>query len=823
MTATNFRQPFIQFLDEDGKPLSGGRVTFYEAGFAGLKYVFTDEDRAVGHRATNPMILGIDGYTPTPVFMGIGNYAITLEKSDGAGGFLAYKDIDPYITGEIDTTVYEEMFIVNTITDLLGVDHTAHPSVKVLGYYAAGDGGGGDFLWSASETTAGDNGVYFGSGGSGRWVRTIVNAIVTAPHYGVFTVAQGYTDSASSRIGNAVTFVQNNPNIKLFIPSGDYNIAAGITFSGDITVELGSDAKFIGTSACVVTVSCHAIRQGLEPIVDGVNAKLTWTSGDANLEWFGTHEQYGVTPTDFSAQTEWAIEHVNGGSVLYVNRAFDMGLFLNDWNGVKLVFRNSGKFLAIDTVTLFDVSSTCINPCLALPVDSELTFTSFNHKGGVVIPISMYGATLTQQELDYIQKSVSYWQSNSIGKLCIDVDTNINGPANHTFTEYYNNVVVSFANGATINAEAEGTKLGFIDVADNLRIFDFDTFPVQITNKRASYDWWVAGYTSPNALLYTAVYSGIDESLIEIYGNRNKQYRLSEIVDPPVAGIHLTNINLYSTLDVGIRSSATQASVIYDGCNFENGSTSSVIYTVVAQSGRISNCTFKGIQITKTSIGSDDSVFVWQNNKFVTTELYMYNNSRNTWIGNTWSYPTGYNMVGSSLPVSGISFQGSDAYDIWLDKSNLFINQYTDGTNYAKCRIIESGTAVAGGKAYVDPQVSGSYSILNDTTYPLKRTMATIQWVTSASADYNSLADVGTHRRVRFNKPAIMLFGGTRARLPRIEESTTSALASSYTNFFKNVSDTSYFMEVDVTQLGALGALGIPAAYTYDFFVDIEA
>lgn len=822
MAATNFRQPFIQFLDADGKPLSGGRVTFYESGFAGLKYVFTDEDRAVGHRATNPMILGVDGYTPTPVYMGIGNYAITLEKSDGAGGFLAFKDIDPYVTGEIDTTVYEEMFIVNTITDLLGVDHTAHPSVKVLGYYAAGDGGGGDFLWSPSETSPADNGVYFGAGGSGRWVRTIVNATVTAPHYGVFTVAQGYTDSASSRIGNAVTFVQTNPHIKLFIPSGDYNIAAGITFSGDITVELGSDAKFIGTSTCVVTVSCHAIRQGLEPIVDGVNAKLTWTSGDANLEWFGTHEQYGVTPTDFSAQTAWAIEHVNGGSTIYVNRAYDVGLYLTDWNGVKLVFRNSGKFLAIDSVNLFDVASTCINPCLALPVDSELTFTSFQHKGGVLIPVSMYGNTLTQEELDSIQTSVSYWQPNGIGRLEIDADTTITGD-NFAFGTAVDNVIVTFSNGATIKAEGEGTKLGFVDAPDNLRIFDFDTFPMQIVNKRASFDWWVAGYTAANALLYTASYSGIDESVIEIYGNREKTYLLSEVIDPPVSGIHLTDISLYSTLDVGIRNSAALETLIYDRCSFENGGTSTYTYYVWAKKGQISGCTFKNLQITKQAVDTNDSTFLWERNSFITTELYMYNNSRNKWSGNTWSYPTGYNMVGSSLPVCGINFQGSDAYDIWLDKSNLFINRYTDAGNYAKCRIVESGSAVAGGKAYVDPQVSGSYSILNDTTYPLKRTMGTISWVTSASADYNSLADVGTHRRVRFNKPAIMLFGGTRARLPRIEESTTSALASSYTNFFKNVSDTAYWLEVDVTQLATLGSTAIPAAFTYDFFVYLES
>lgn len=55
----------------------------------------------------------------------------------------------------------------------------------VLGYYAAGDNGGGRFRWSAGSSTADNNGTVFQpTAGGGRWVRIIDGGLVNARWFG---------------------------------------------------------------------------------------------------------------------------------------------------------------------------------------------------------------------------------------------------------------------------------------------------------------------------------------------------------------------------------------------------------------------------------------------------------------------------------------------------------------------------------------------------------------------------------------------------------------------------------------------------------------
>ena len=64
--------------------------------------------------------------------------------------------------------------IVNTIADLKALAAGQFPSVQVLGYYAAGDGGGDIFRWNSASTAADNGGTVIipnSAPGTGRWER----------------------------------------------------------------------------------------------------------------------------------------------------------------------------------------------------------------------------------------------------------------------------------------------------------------------------------------------------------------------------------------------------------------------------------------------------------------------------------------------------------------------------------------------------------------------------------------------------------------------------------------------------------------------------
>lgn len=119
------------------------------------------------------------------------------------------------VTGSLSSTPFQ----VATIAALKAVAVTNIPdgtSVNITGYYAAGDGGQGDFKYSAASAVA-DNGGYViaPNAGSGRWLRAIGDT-VTVKQFGA--VGDGVADD-TTEIAAAMNYANGK---RVFLPSGVY-------------------------------------------------------------------------------------------------------------------------------------------------------------------------------------------------------------------------------------------------------------------------------------------------------------------------------------------------------------------------------------------------------------------------------------------------------------------------------------------------------------------------------------------------------------------------------------------------------------------------
>lgn len=73
--------PILQFTDDNGVPLEGGKLYFFDAGTTTPATVYKDKDQTTPH--PSPIVLNARGETPDPVFLVLGeSYDIRLDDPD---------------------------------------------------------------------------------------------------------------------------------------------------------------------------------------------------------------------------------------------------------------------------------------------------------------------------------------------------------------------------------------------------------------------------------------------------------------------------------------------------------------------------------------------------------------------------------------------------------------------------------------------------------------------------------------------------------------------------------------------------------------------
>lgn len=241
--------PILQFLNNAGQPNAGGSVLTQ---VGGVNYP-TYQDSAGTVPLPNPIPLNSRGEVSnssgvsSQLFLASGvTYVFTLFDANNnqisqAQWVSSSGILQSDYVGNLNR-------VVDSISALRSLSHSAYTRAFVTGYYGAGDGGGGPYWYDPSDTTSADNGgtIIVATDG-GRWKLQKIDW-VSCKQFG----AKG--DSAT----DDTTALQNWLNIggNLWAPAGNYKITAALKWAVDNTWIQGAgrnstifNFNFAGASA----------------------------------------------------------------------------------------------------------------------------------------------------------------------------------------------------------------------------------------------------------------------------------------------------------------------------------------------------------------------------------------------------------------------------------------------------------------------------------------------------------------------------------------------------------------------------------------------
>lgn len=156
--------------------------------------------------------------------------AATGSGSNTVTGFMNQDQIPVDANGKVKIAGMAQLVtagtVVNTIADLKALAVGQFSSVQVLGYYAAGDGGGDVFRWNESSSAADNGGTVIipdSAPGTGRWER--VYQSIDVKKFGAR--GDGVTDD-TTKIQSALDFANASGGFRIGVPGGTYLCTSAI-------------------------------------------------------------------------------------------------------------------------------------------------------------------------------------------------------------------------------------------------------------------------------------------------------------------------------------------------------------------------------------------------------------------------------------------------------------------------------------------------------------------------------------------------------------------------------------------------------------------
>ena len=173
---------------------------------------------------------------------------------------------------------------VNSVADLRALAPGAFRCAELLGYYAPGDGGGGEFYWDASATEPNNGGTVIqpaSNSPTGRWKRSVEGPI-NVKWFG----AKGDAITPDDATINAAALATKAAGAMLYFP-------AGATFLIDSTVNLNCNVDGYGANLITSTTNISdftailvgvtgiptvSIKMNLPNVIDKTNSGFNWSA-----------------------------------------------------------------------------------------------------------------------------------------------------------------------------------------------------------------------------------------------------------------------------------------------------------------------------------------------------------------------------------------------------------------------------------------------------------------------------------------------------------------------------------------------------------------
>jgi hypothetical protein len=174
-----------QWLDSNGKPLSGGKLYFYETGTDIAKTTYSNLAMTIAN--SWPVSLDTAGRQGDVFFSGAAKVVIKSAAN------VVIDEVDPVYPVQTTTTVVvgdETGITVETYADLLLIEGDVdNATCTMLGFTTPSDGGGGVFYWDSTSSATVNIGTVVkptATVGAGRWLRIFEPGTVNVKWFGAF-------------------------------------------------------------------------------------------------------------------------------------------------------------------------------------------------------------------------------------------------------------------------------------------------------------------------------------------------------------------------------------------------------------------------------------------------------------------------------------------------------------------------------------------------------------------------------------------------------------------------------------------------------------
>lgn len=334
MAAVNL-MPYVvnQYFDDNGKPLSGGKLHTYQGGTDTEKVTHQDPYGLVPH--TNPITLDAAGRTT--VFLAGGAYKFVLKN---AAGVTVWTEDNISVSA-----VVSEVNSVDDIRDLIGGVATF---VRTLGYRTPNDGGGWVYYWDSSSTATHDGGMVIQPSSlpaTGRWIGVKPsNGMLNVRVYGA--VCDGVTDDVSE-LQACDTYCNTN----------GYDIFADGALYFATDPDLDSRVKLLPG----VILSWGSFQPALKLIIDDATQHFTCAAAYAPAldtqyivpEWFGETLQTHPITTACAIVSQAAARIVFPGYVYMSDTATGTLIRLRYTSGNLYVEKQTGPTTWTELASFF--------------------------------------------------------------------------------------------------------------------------------------------------------------------------------------------------------------------------------------------------------------------------------------------------------------------------------------------------------------------------------------------------------------------------------------------------------------------------------------